>query len=1144
MKKVKFKEFFGTSWAIDNKTSIYVLMVIISLFGIINYNTIPKEQFPELVIPTMMVNTIYPGTSPADMENLITRPIEKNIKSINGVKKVTSNSIQDFSMIVVEFNTDVDVQYAKQKVKDAVDKSKNDLPTDLQKEPSVMEIDFSEIPIMYINMSGDYELDKLKKYADDMKDAIEGLKEITRVDIVGALDREIQVNLDMYKMQAASLSLSDIDRAIAAENLTISGGSIKMQGTERSIRVVGEFKEMETLKNIILKSGSGALVYLKDVAEIRDGFKERESYATLERKNVVTLNIIKKSGENLLEASDKIKATMEKMKKDKLPSKLKLTITGDQSVFTRNTLFDLNNTIIIGFILVTIILMFFMGLTNALFVGLSVPLSMALAYIVMPEIGFTMNMLVMFAFIFALGIVVDDAIVVIENTHRVFNENKGILDIKMSAKYAAGEVFVPILSGTLTTLAPFFPLAFWPGIIGKFMYFIPVTLIITLFASLIVAYIFNPVFAVSFMKHHDDEEINFSKKKIFTIGGIFVGFGLLIHIIALSSSYYVNGFFINLPFLANFAIFIGISFVGHQLWGRHILLKFQHEFIPALMRRYENLLRFFIAKHRPYVLLASLVALFIFTIFLMGIAKPKAVLFPSNDPNYIYAYIKMPVGTDINVTDSITRLVEDRIYTVIGDSNKIVESVLSNVAVGASDDRFNTTTSASHLGKVTVAFVETAKRNGEATMPYLDKMREVVKGISGAEITVEQNRNGPPTGKPINIEISGDNLDQIISTASNLKAFIDSLKVEGIEQLKSDFDNNKPELIVNIDRERANHEGISTAQIGMEIRYAIFGKESSKYREGEDQYPIQIRYEESQRKNIDRVMNLKITYRDMNSGQLRQIPLSSIAKISYQNTYGGIKRKNLKKVITISSNVLTDYNANEIVSKLKSKLPKFNKPEGVDIAFTGEQDDQKETGAFMMKAMLLAMFLVMFILITQFNSISKPIIIFSEVFFSIIGVLLGFIIFHMTFSFIMTGMGVVALAGIVVRNGILLVEFTDVLKERGVKTREAIIQAGKTRITPVILTASATILGLIPLAVGLNIDFISLFTHLNPHIHFGGDNVAFFGALAWTIIFGLSFATFLTLVFVPAMYLIAYEMKVKISRRKSNKTYRGLQKAK
>ncbi len=1130
MKNVKFKEFFGTSWAIDNKTSIYVLMVIISIFGIINYNTIPKEQFPELVIPTMMVNTIYPGTSPADMENLVTRPIEKNIKSINGVKKVTSNSIQDFSMIVVEFNTDVDVQFAKQKVKDAVDKSKNDLPTDLQKEPSVMEIDFSEIPIMYINMSGDYELDKLKKYADDMKDAIEGLKEITRVDIVGALDREIQVNLDMYKMQAASLSLSDIDRAIASENLTISGGSIKMQGTERSIRVVGEFKEMETLKNIILKSGSGALVYLKDIAEIRDGFKERESYATLERKNVITLNIIKKSGENLLEASDKIKATMEKMKKDKLPSKLKLTITGDQSVFTRNTLFDLNNTIIIGFILVTIILMFFMGLTNALFVGLSVPLSMALAYIVMPEIGFTMNMLVMFAFIFALGIVVDDAIVVIENTHRVFNQNKGILDIKMSAKYAAGEVFVPILSGTLTTLAPFFPLAFWPGIIGKFMYFIPVTLIITLFASLIVAYIFNPVFAVSFMKHHDDEEINFSKKKIFTIGGIFLGLGILLHLL-------------SLPGFANFAIFIAISFVGHQLWGRHILLHFQHHFIPAMMRKYENALRYFVAKRRPYYILGGLVALFIFTMIVMNIAKPKAVLFPANDPNYIYAYIKMPVGTDIKVTDSITRMVEDRIYTVIGDSNDIVESVLSNVAVGASDDRFNTTTSASHLGKVTVAFVETAKRHGEATMPYLDKMRNVVKGISGAEITVDQNRNGPPTGKPINIEISGDNLDKLISTSTSLKDFIDSLKVEGIEQLKSDFDNNKPELIVNIDRERANHEGISTAQIGMEIRYAIFGKESSKFREGEDQYPIQIRYEESQRKNIDRVMNLKITYRDMNSGQLRQIPLSSIAKISYQNTYGGIKRKNLKKVITLSSNVLSEYNANEIVTKLKNNLPKFNKPEGVDIAFTGEQDDQKDTAAFMGKAMLLAMFLVMFILITQFNSISKPIIIFSEVFFSIIGVLLGFIAFHMTFSFIMTGMGVVALAGIVVRNGILLVEFTDVLKERGLKTREAIVQAGKTRITPVILTAAATILGLIPLAVGLNIDFISLFTNLNPHIHFGGDNVAFFGALAWTIIFGLSFATFLTLIFVPAMYLIAYTMKVRLKRNKSNKIARALLKA-
>lgn len=1122
MKNVKIKEFFGTSWAIDNKTSIYVLAIIISIFGIISYNTIPKEQFPELVIPTMIVNTVYPGTSPTDIENLVTRPIEKNLKSINGVKKITSNSIQDFSTIVIEFNTDVEVADAKQKVKDAVDKSKSDLPNDLPQDPSVMEIDFSEIPIMYINLSGDYELDKIKKYADMLQDEIESFKEITRVDIVGALEREIQVNVDMFKLQAAGATLSDISRAVSSENVTISGGTIAMDGTRRSIRITGEFKDLDVIKNIVITSSSGALVYLKDIAEIKDDFKEKESYASLNRKNVITLNVIKKSGENLLEASDKIKNVIEKMKKEKFPSKLNVVITGDMSVHTRTTLADLNNTIIIGFILVTIVLMFFMGLTNALFVGLSVPLSMALAYIVMPGIDFTMNMLVMFAFIFALGIVVDDAIVVIENTHRIFMQNKGKYDIVQSAKYAAGEVFIPILSGTLTTLAPFFPLAFWPGIVGKFMYFIPVTLIITLFASLIVAYIFNPVFAVTFMKHDDDESHILSKKKIWTVGIIFGVIGLLFHLM-------------RLPGIGNFSIFIGISFMLHNFYMAKILRKFKNHFIPALMDKYENLLRFFIKSRRPYRLLWSLIGLFIVTIIITGIAKPKVIFFPKNDPNYIYAYIKLPVGTDAAKTDSITKIVQDKIYNVVGENNPIVESIISNVALNASEDIFDNKTSSSHVGKVTVAFVEFAKRKGESTMQYLNKIRDAVKGIPGTEITVDQNRNGPPVGKPINIEISGENLDDIIKTSIEFKAFIDSLHIQGIEELKSDFNISKPEIIIDIDRERANHEGITTAQIGMEIRNAIYGKEMSKYREEEDQYPIQLRLKEDQRKNIDKILSMIITYRDMNSGMLRHIPLASVAKISYDNAYGGIKRKNLKRIITLSSNVIDGYNANSIVSEIKKNLPRYNKKEGVDIKLTGEQEDQKESMAFLSKAMLLSIFLIMFIMITQFNSISKPLIIFSEVFFSIIGVLLGFIIFGMPISIIMTGMGIVALAGIVVRNGILLVEFTDVLKERGYKTREAIVMAGKTRITPVLLTASATILGLIPLAIGLNIDFSSLFISLNPHIHFGGDNVAFFGSLAWTIIFGLSFATFLTLIFIPAMYLIVYSFKVRLARRKSNR---------
>jgi len=409
----------------------------------------------------------------------------------------------------------------------------------------------------------------------------------------------------------------------------------------------------------------------------------------------------------------------------------------------------------------------------------------------------------------------------------------------------------------------------------------------------------------------------------------------------------------------------------------------------------------------------------------------------------------------------------------------------------------------------------------------------VVKDIPGTEITVEKNKMGPPTGAPINIEISSDNLEQLVSTTHAFMHVIDTLKIAGIEALKSDFDNFKPELLINIDRERANREGITTRQVGMEIRTAILGTEASKFRDGEDQYPIQIRYNKYQRESIDRLMNLKITYRDMTTGTLRQIPLSSVADIRYQNAYGGIKRKNLKRVITITSNVLTGYTPNEINADIQKAIDVFQKPNGVEIKLTGEKEDQKESMAFLSKAMLLALFLIMFILITQFNSISKPVIIISEVLFSIIGVLLGFAIFGMSFSIIMTGMGIVALAGIVVRNGILLVEFIDVMKAKGLKTRDAIIEGAKTRITPVLLTATATILGLVPLAIGLNVDFVSLFTDLNPHIHIGGDSTLFFGPLSWTIIFGLSFATVLTLGIIPVMYYIMYAGQVNIKRRKT-----------
>ncbi len=1113
------KEFKVSSWSIDNKTSIYVVTILITLAGLFTYMNLPKEQFPEVVFPQFYVSTVYPGTSPANMENVVSKHIEKQLKSITGVKKVTSNSVQDFSSVLVEFNTDVNLTDAKQKVKDAVDKAKNDLPDDLPADPQIIEIDVSQMPIMTVNVSGDFDLTRLKKYAEDLQDRIEGLKEITRVDMIGALQREIQINVDKFRMEAANVTMGDIERAVAFENMTISGGQVKMDEVKRTISVKGEFESVRQMDDIIIRGATGAKIYLKDIANIKDTHEEKETFARLDKKNVIALSVIKRSGENLISSSDQIKEIVGDMEKNKFPEGLKITITGDQSNTTKVTLHDLINTIIIGFILVTIILMFFMGTTNAIFVAASVPLSMAISFLVLDSMDFSLNMIVLFAFLLALGIVVDDAIVVIENTHRIFDNGK--VPIKQAAKMAAGEVFLPVLSGTLTTLAPFVPLAFWPGIIGGFMFYLPVTLIITLLASLVVAYVMNPVFAVDFMRpHHDDH----NPKKI-TRGFKIVSIILLVLIVL----FYAMG---NVG-MGNLALTFYLLYVLNKLVLITVIKNFQTKTWPSVQRGYENIITWCLRRWRPVFLLLGTIGLLFFSVWFLGYRQPKVVFFPQSDPNFIFTYIELPIGTDQTYTDSITKIVEDKVFKVLGTNNPLVKSVIANVGLGAGDPAVPDMSITPHKGKVTVAFVEFALRDGKSTTFYLDKIREATKDVAGADITVDREQGGPPAGKPINIEITGDDYGTLIPTSLSFIKYIDSLQIGGIEQLKSDLLKTKPEIVIDIDREKANTEGISTAQIGMELRTAVFGKEVSKFRDDNDEFPIQLRYQYDQRNNIESLMNLKITYRDMTmGGQVRQVPLSSLATIKYTNTFGGIKRKNQKRIITISSNVLSGFNANEIVAKINNSIPFFNAPSGVNIQLTGEQENQKETGDFLSMAMLISLMLIFLILVTQFNSISKPAIILSEIIFSVIGVLLGFSIFKMEFSIVMSGIGIVALAGIVVRNGILLVEFTEMLEKEGMPTREAIILAGKTRMTPVLLTATATILGLIPLAVGLNMDFVTLFTELNPHIYFGGDSVAFWGPLSWTMIFGLSFATFLTLILVPAMYLLVDKLKVKLKMKK------------
>ena len=1126
----KFKQFGPTSWAVDNKTAIYVIAIIISIYGLIKFNSMPKEQFPDIVVPTISIATVYVGNSPKDIENLVTRPIEKELKGISGAKvnKIQSTSQADYSLIVVEFDTDVKTDLAKQKVKDAIDKARADLPTDLTQEPDVQEFAFSEIPIMFVNVSGEYDGIKLKEYADKMQDRFEELSEITRAEIVGAPEREIQVNVDPGKMAVSRISFTDIENAIARENMDIIGGLIETGTMRRTLKVKGQFNSAEDLKNIVVRSSAqGASVYLRDFAEIKDTIKEKDSYARLDGKNVVTLNIVKRAGENLINAADKIKAAVADMQeKEDLPRDLKVVITGDQSKQTKTSFDELINTIIIGFILVLIILMFFMGVTNAFFVALSVPLSVFVAFLFLPiadgiiGTSVTLNFIVLFALLFGLGIIVDDAIVVIENTHRIYNNGK--VPVVRSAKEAAGEVFIPVLAGTATTLAPFFPLLFWKGLIGKFMIYLPTMLILTLAASLIVAFIFNPVFAVSFMKP-EGKEYEKPKKAVFRNKWFltFLIAGVLLHLPGFHGT-------------ANFLLLMAILMVFNSYVLNDWIHAFQQKALPGLMNRYEKLLRWVLQGKRPVWAFVSLFAVFIVALMMLMARGNKQTFFPSGDPNFVYVYLKLPVGTDVKHTDSVTRILEKRVLKVLekekpGAEGSIVESVISNVAVSANNPRDNNRSVQSNLGRIQVSFVEFEKRHGKSTMPFKDSIREAMKGIPGASIEVAQEDGGPPTDPPVNIEVVGDNFENIASVATQLYNYLDTNRVEGVENLQPDVDLNNPEITINVDREKAMMEGVYTGQLGMEIRAAIFGREVSKIKDGEDEYKIQVRYKELLRNNVTDLMNMRITFFDMNTMQVKALPLSAVASVDYTNTTGGVKRKNVKRTIQLQSNVLDPTMVTPINAALKAKIDDFKSkvkiPADVTIRQSGQSEQEAETNAFLGTAFMIAIGLIFLILVLQFNSMSKPFIVVTEIFFSVIGVLIGYAVTGMTIATIMVLVGVVGLAGIVIKNGILLIEFTDELRGRGMRTREAAIQAGKIRIIPVLLTAVATILGLLPLAVGFNIDFAGMFQHLSPNIFFGGDSVVFWGPLSWTIIFGLIFSFFLTLMMVPSMYLIAERLK-------------------
>lgn len=1123
--KQGLREFGLTSFAVDNRTSIFVLTIMVMFFGVSMYNSMPKEAYPEISMPNIFINTVYPGNSAKDIENLVTRPIEKELGGISEIKELTSSSAQDFSIIIAEFNMDVDVDDALRKVKDAVDKARTELPNDLPSEPDVSDFNFSEMPVMSVNISGNYPNEQLRNYAEYLEEKIEDIKEIQAVDLKGALDREVKIEVDLPRMEAMQISFTDIENAVKSENMNMSGGELLTNGFRRSIRVLGEFKSAKELENMIVKNENNAPVFLRDIASVSFGNKEKTSIARSNKLPVISLDVIKRSGENLLVASDKIKAEVDLAIKNVFPNDISVSIFNDMSNQTRDMVSNLENSIISGVILVVLVLLFFLGLRNAMFVGLAIPLSMLMGIMIMNIMGFTMNMVVLFSLILALGMLVDNAIVVVENIYNYMQEGYSGID---AAKYGTGEVALPIIVSTLTTLAAFVPLAFWPGLMGSFMGYLPKTLIIVLSSSLFIALVINPVLTSVFMKVDEavsDTDVRKRKVRNILLGALFM---LLIAAIGhFSQIYWVRNLF---------AIATGITLLNFFAL-RPMSFGFQNSVLPRLEDAYNWFIGKVLHKYVPVFVFLGTFALLVFSGLLMLSNSPKVELFPEADPLYVNAFIELPMGKDIEVTNQVLTELEEKVSKAMVKYEAIIEASLLQIGENTSDPNAGPSFGTSpNKARITVSFIPSKDRGELSSVEAMNDIRKAVQGVPGIQIVVDREQSGPPQGKPIDIQLTGDNVDTLAQLSENVIAFIKNKNIPGIEELKASVQIGKPEMEISIDREAARTYQISTFNIADAIRTSVFGKEVSKFKVGEDEYPINLRLAEEYRYDKEDILNQKITFRNPANGKIAQVPISTVADIKFTSSYDLINRTDQERNIGITSNVLDGYNGNEIVEDLKILLEDFPMPAGYKYEFGGEQEEMAEQFAFLSSAFSVALFAIFLILVAQFNSIISPFIIILSVVFSTIGVFLGYVGSGMDLVIVMTGVGIISLAGIVVNNAIVLVDYINLVIDRKQKelgfsklnqmtkaqVKSAIIEGGGRRLRPVLLTAITTVLGLVPLAIGLNINFFTLISDLDPQFFVGGDNAQFWGTMAWTVIYGLVFATFLTLVVVPVMYWLAY----------------------
>ena len=1041
--------------AVDNKVAVYILILIIVLLGWSSYTSLPREAAPDISIPLVIVSTPYIGVSPSDVEGLVTQPLERNLKSLKDIKQITSASKEGLSTIRVEFNVGIDIDEALRRVRDEVNSTRSELPNDIL-DPIITEINFSEFPIMFVNVSGKIGIARLKVIAKDLQDEIEGVPGVLRADISGGLEPEVQVNCDVNLLNGYRISFDDVAGAIRGENVSIPGGTLDDKRRSTSVRVPGEYKTVRPIEDIVVKMQNGQPIYVRDVADVQFAFEDRKTYARLNDKEVVTLAVRKRAGENLVRIAGEVKQIVAQTQ-PVLPPGVDLIVSNDQSIMIGTQVHELENSIMTGMVLVVLLLFMFFGFKNSLLISTAIPLSMFIGFIILAFSGITLNFVVLFSLVLVLGIVVDDAIVVIENIYRHQQIYKKTPD--NAAKDAVAEVAVPVATSTFTTLAAFIPLLFWPGVVGDFMKYLPLTLIFTLGASLFVAYVISPVQGARWINYQ--KEIRKARE--------------------------------NLEHPHWYKKYNPFTIIYH---------KVDERFFPWMVDKYEHTLRWTLGHKKKTI--GGAIGFLVFVFILFGLLNTGVVFFPETQPRLVNVGIEMPPGTALDQTDRVGKEIEERLGALPG--HRDMEFVVTNI--GSSDDPFDFGgQGTANKGKIAINFLEKDKRR-QSSFISLDEVRGVTAAMSEGTIKVTKQAMGPPVGAPVSIEIAGEEYARLASLSSQAQERIKM--IPNLVDLKDNYNTGKPELVVEVDREKAGLLYTTTAQIAGTVRSAINGAEATKYRVGEDEYKIRVRLREDQRQSAADLENLQITFMNKR-GKLLSIPLVSVARISHTSAVSDIQRKDQKRVITISGDVQGRL-ASEVLQEVKTKLAEMPLPSGYTIKYTGEDEEQKKAAAFLERAFVITLLLVFLVLVMEFNSVRVPFVIMLSVLLSLIGVLIGLLITLTPFSVIMTGVGVIALAGIVVKNAIVLLDFMKHLRDSGLTLDEALIQAGRTRLRPVLLTAGTTVLGIIPLATGVDFDWRAF------HWVIGAESADFWRPLGVAIIFGLTVSTFLTLVIVPTFY--------------------------